>query len=297
MIDPAPPSIPNPNFRTGIDSMEFQVNTLGARALKCYSYNGNWRLDDEAIAYPMFAEMRRLGLGLVNVHKGLPAIFAPGSEEAVRVTDFPKAVADWPDLRFCAYHSGFFQPGNHPEGKDGISEFIEVMGSMPRKHRRRVYAEIGSSFAISLLSDGGTGLACGNAGPPPAGPLNAAHFMGQLVQTMGTRNILWGTDSIWWGSPQWMIDAFKIMQIPASLQEQFGYKPLNRRRKRRILGLNAAKLYGIKRKTRNNLCSIPEDQLNSIQLARGGPHASRSLRSYGARTRREFLQQFGWSYG
>ena len=42
----------------------------------------------------MLTEGQRLGLRLVNIHKGLPAIFAPGSEETVRATDFPKAVAD-----------------------------------------------------------------------------------------------------------------------------------------------------------------------------------------------------------
>lgn len=298
MIDPSPtPSIANPNFRTGIDSMETQVRDLGGRAIKCYTYNGNWRLDDETVAYPMFAEAQRLGLRLINVHKGLPAVFAQGSAEAVRVTDFPKAVRDWPRLRFCAYHSGYFNPGSHPTGKDGISEFVEVMESMPRRDRRRCYAEIGSTFAITLLTDGGGSLACGNSGPPPCGPLSTAHLIGQLLKTMGSRNILWGTDSIWWGSPQWLIDAFKCMQIPASLQEQFGYPELTEKRKRDILGRNASKLYRIKSRTRRNLCSIPPDALAEVQEARGGAHASRSLRSYGARTRREFLSQFGWSYG
>lgn len=295
MIDPSPtPSIPNPNFRTGIDTMEFQVNELGGRALKCYSYNGNWRLDDETIAYPMFAEAQRLGLRLINVHKGLPAIFAPGSEESVRTTDIPKAVADWPKLRFCAYHSGYFQAGNHPEGKNGITEFIEVAESMPKKDRKRLYAEIGSTFAITLLTDGFS--PCGQAAPPTVGPENTAHLLGQLLKTFSSKNILWGTDSIWWGSPQWLIDAFKIMQIPESMQEEFGYPALTEKRKRRILGTNAAKLYKIRGK-RAELCSIPEDQLMTTQTERGGAHGSRSLRTYGPQTRRDFLRQFGWSYG
>jgi len=298
MIDPSPsPTIPNPNFRTGIDSMEFQVNQLGGRAIKTYSYNGNWRLDDEAIAYPMFAEARRLGIDLINCHKGLPAIFAPGSAESVRTLDLPKAVADWPDLRFCAYHSGYFQPGNHPEGKDGITEFIEVAESMPRKDRRRLYAEIGSSFAITLLGDGYPGGShCNIIGGVPTGPLATAHFIGQLLKTLGPKNILWGTDSIWWGSPQWLIDAFKILQIPASLQEQYGYPELTVGIKKRIFGKNAAKLYRIKRRTANHLCTIPPDQLSAAQVARGGPHQSRELKVYGARSRREFLRMFGWSY-
>src|SRR5262245_55817160 len=139
MIDPKRP----PGTPTSIDTLERQVNELGARALKVYTYNGNWRLDDETVAYPMLEEVQRLGLRLVNVHKGLAALFGQ-DPEYVRATDFPKVVADWPQLRFCAYHAGYFFPGEHPEGKAGISELIEVVEGMPRKHiseERRVSNE------------------------------------------------------------------------------------------------------------------------------------------------------------
>jgi hypothetical protein len=306
------PSFQGPHTR--IETMEHQVRDLGARALKTYTYNGNWRLDDEQIAYPMYAEARRLGLGLINCHKGLPAQFAVGSVESVRTTDIPKAVADWPDLRFCAYHSGYFEtlpegnPLRHPEGKFGITEFIEVVESMPKKHRKRVYAEIGSTFAITLIQDGGA--TCNN-GPPPSGPINTAHLIGSLLKTLGSKNILWGTDSIWWGSPQWLIDAFKVLQIPASLQEEFGYPELTEKDKKRIFGLNAAGLYGVKKKARKSLCEIPDDALGSpsgafvspddklvaLQAARGGPYATRRLHVYGPQTRRDFIRRFGWTYG
>src|SRR5262249_7431780 len=142
----------------------------------------------------------------VNVHKVLPALFAAGSQETVRATDFPKAVHDWPKLSFCAYHSAYFTSADdHPEGKVGLTEWLEVLASIPKKERRRVYSEIGSSFAIVLAQ----------------GPDAAAHFMGQLLKALGPRNILWGTDSIWWGSPQWLIDAFKALTIPEEMQERF----------------------------------------------------------------------------
>ncbi|HWP66922.1 MAG TPA: amidohydrolase family protein [Candidatus Limnocylindria bacterium] len=301
--------------KTRIESMEHQVRDLGARAVKTYTYNGNYRLDDEAIAYPMYEEMQRLGLSLLNCHKGLPAQFAVGSAESVRTIDLPKAVRDWPTLKFCAYHSGYFEqiddtsnPLRHPLGKFGITEFIEVVQGMPKKDRKRVYAEIGSTFAITLIQDGGA--TCGN-GPPPTGPLNAAHFIGQLLKTLGPKNILWGTDSIWWGSPQWLIDAFKVLQIPAELQQQFGYPALGKKEKKLIFGLNAAKLYGVKKKARKNLCSIPEDAVGSpsgafvdpddriaaLQRAVGGPYATRRLHVYGPQTRRDFIKRFGWKYG
>jgi uncharacterized protein len=260
---------------TSIDKLEHQVAERGGRALKCYTYSGNWRLDDEGRPYDMLAEAQRLGIRLVNVHKGLPAVFAPGSPEYVRTTDFPKVVNDWPEINFCAYHSGFFQEGSHPEGKNGLTEFLEQVALIPKKQRRRVFAEIGSTFAINYLDS----------------PDQAAHLLGQLLKALGPNNILWGTDSIWWGSPQWLVDAFKTLQIPVSMQEQFGYPPLTEKTKKKILGLNAARLYRVKPKEKR--CTVPPDGLQLVQADQGGFRATRRLGVYGARSRREFIAMFG----
>jgi uncharacterized protein len=269
---------------TKVQDMAAQV-AKGARALKCYTYSGNWRLDDDyskstfhkpgdSIAYPMLQEAVRLKLPLVNIHKGLPATFAPGSEETVRATDFPRAVHDFPQLSFCAYHSAYFGANDdHPEGKGGLDnwEWLEVIASIPKKERRRVYSEIGSTFAIMLAS----------------GPDNAAHFIGKLLKALGPKNILWGTDSIWWGSPQWLIDAFKALTIPEQMQEQFGYPALTEKTKRRILGLNSARLYKVKPKAER--CTLSSNQLAVFQGEQGGAREGRALVAHGPTTRREFF--------
>jgi hypothetical protein len=142
----------------------------------------------------------------------------------------------------------------------------------------------------------------------------AAHLMGQLLQVLGSKRIIWGTDSIWWGSPQWQIDAFKALEIPPAMQEEFGYPALTPSRKRRILGRNAARLYGVRR-GRRRYCTIPggspsgafldddedllaaapadslyvPDNIDRLRAEQGGVRAGRSFRTYGPRTRREFL--------
>ena len=98
---------------------------------------------------------------------------------------------------------------------------------MGRRHN--VYAEIGSSWAISFSQ----------------GPEAAAHFIGSLLRDIGSGHMIWGTDSIWWGSPQWQIDAFKALKIPEPMKLRYGYPALTDERKARILGLNAAELYGV----------------------------------------------------
>ncbi|HVH06337.1 MAG TPA: amidohydrolase family protein [Myxococcota bacterium] len=252
-----------PGTQTALDGLERQVTELGGRALKCYTGNGNWFLDDETVAYPMLAEAQRLGLDVINVHKGLPALLGSGAEDFVRSRDLPKALRDWNELRFVAYHSGYF-PG------EGIGEFLGVVKSIPRKHRKRLYAELGSCFATAFLES----------------PESAAHLVGALLKALGPKQIVWGTDSIWWGSPQWQIDAFKALVIPEKMQRRYGYPPLTKKAKARILGLNAAKLYGVDPKAAR--CTIAGDALAKLQAEQGGIRASRTHRVYGPRTRASY---------
>jgi len=76
-------------------------------------------------------------------------------------------------------------------------------------------------------------------------PDQAAHVMGKLLSRVGEDRVLWGTDAIWYGSPQPQIMAFRAFQISAEYQERFGYPALTPARKAKVLGLNAANLFGI----------------------------------------------------
>jgi hypothetical protein len=76
-------------------------------------------------------------------------------------------------------------------------------------------------------------------------PTSAAHALGKLVRHVGEDNVLWGTDSIWYGSPQDQIQAFRAFQISDALVQQHGYKPLIPSLKAKIFGLSGAKFYGV----------------------------------------------------
>jgi hypothetical protein len=73
----------------------------------------------------------------------------------------------------------------------------------------------------------------------------AAHVLGKLMLAVGEDNIVWGTDSIWYGSPQDQIAAFRAFEITPEYQERFGYPELTMERKVKILGLNAVRVFGI----------------------------------------------------
>jgi hypothetical protein len=69
--------------------------------------------------------------------------------------------------------------------------------------------------------------------------------MGILFKYLGADRIVWGTDSTWYGSPQWQIEAFWRLQIPEEFRQRYGYPEITPEMKRKVLGLNSARLYGM----------------------------------------------------
>ena len=115
---------------------------------------------------------------------------------------------------------------------------------------------------------------------------SAAHAIGKLVKHLGEDNVLWGTDSIWYGSPQDQIQAFRAFQIAKDVREQHGYPEITDELRAKIFGLNALKPYGIgieeaRMRGRNDLV----DQRRENYVEARDPHHL----TFGPKTRREFL--------
>jgi len=87
--------------------------------------------------------------------------------------------------------------------------------------------------------------------------------MGMIIDAFGVNHVLWGTDSIWWGSPQWQIEAFRRLEMPEDLMKRFGWKPLTDEVKRQIFGLNAARVYGVDPEAKGN--PLPGDYLEKLR--------------------------------
>jgi hypothetical protein len=105
---------------------------------------------------------------------------------------------------------------------------------------------------------------------------------------------LWGTDSIWYGSPQDQIQAFRAFQISREFQQRHGYPALTPQLKRKVFGLNAAQVYGLKpdamrgKLAKDRVQKSKLDYLNDPQP---------TFATYGPRTRREWLALREWSGG
>jgi predicted TIM-barrel fold metal-dependent hydrolase len=95
-----------------------------------------------------------------------------------------------------------------------------------------VFAELGTVFATTAISN----------------PRYCSGILGTLIKGLGVDHVLWGTDSVWYGSPQWQIEAFRRIEIPKDLQKKFGFLslgPADGSVKKAVFGLNAARLYGL----------------------------------------------------
>ena len=70
--------------------------------------------------------------------------------------------------------------------------------------------------------------------------------MGIMGKGMGYDRVVWGTDAVWTGSPQWQIEALRRLEIPEDMQKKYGFKPLGAADgpiKTVIFGGTNAKLY------------------------------------------------------
>jgi len=227
-----------------LDEMERQVKELKIDAWKMYTGaelgEQAWFMDDEKIAYPFWERTKKLGIKHLCVHKGLP--LGAFNEKACTPFDLEKAAKDWPDLNFIVYHSGYrgvswtgsgtgekVLPPKNPDAQEipWISDIFRILKKNP--NIKNIYFELGSTF--QQLSS--------------SAPEKCLHMLGQMLQTAGADRILWGTDSIWNGSPQSQIERMRRLKMDDKLMKKYGYSELTAEIKNKILGLNAAKLFGI----------------------------------------------------
>lgn len=235
-----------------------------------------WRLDDETLVYPAYEKMVKSGIRNICIHKGLlpPNAEAsmPGVTAYAGVDDVGKAAKDWPELNFIIYHCAYnvmLPTETHVQALEdrGYVEWASDLAAIPGKFGvTNVYAEIGSSFGLSAIM----------------APRFCAGMLGTLLKGMGEDNVFWGTDAVWYGSPQWQIEAFRRIEMPEDLQEKFGYPalgPADGPRKSKILGLNLARHYGVN--VAATEAAFAADRLTAAKAEYDAAGADRSNLAYG----------------
>jgi predicted TIM-barrel fold metal-dependent hydrolase len=217
-----------------------------------------WMLDDEATGEPFLNRVMESGVRTISAHKGLTLGPDQGWDGPSSPKDVGPAAKAFPGINFLIYHSGYeprggaMEAGGEDDGSPLPGAFSPRQGSQEEGPYTEETSHYGVNRLVKSLKDAGVGPnsnVYGEIGSTwyliMAHPREAAHVLGKLLLAVGEDNILWGTDSIWYGSPQPLIDAFRAFQIPEEYRERYGYPQLTPEAKEKILGLNAARIYGI----------------------------------------------------
>jgi uncharacterized protein len=260
-----------------IEQMERELKVYGIKSWKWYCHSDpartgqGFQLDDDNAQW-FIEESRKRGMKLISVHKGY-SYQSRTLGHLANPKDVEKAALRNPDFNFVVYHSaikhGTTEPNwienNKYDATTGDFEWHNVLMDIKKRNPKinNVYCEIGSFFGTLAIVH----------------PEMAMHGMGKNIKHYGSDHVIWGTDCLWWGSPQWVIDAFKRFQISDEMCEKFGYKKITKEDKAKIFGLNAAKLYKVNVKAKRN--PLPADALDKLKTAYLEQGGQRDNAAYG----------------
>jgi len=261
--------------KADLESMKRQHEDLKVEAWKGYpgqplaDGSVGWWMDDEKIAYPAYEYSRKIGIKNICVHKGLPLPTWDLDHSSPK--DVPKAAKDFRDMNFLIYHAGFQAgPGLREIIEGGFKQRTRIPWVSDLCEARRkdpemtnVYMDLGTTFGMSVIT----------------APDLCAYMLGEMIDAFGEDHVLWGTDSIWWGSPQWQIEAFRRLQMPERFIKDFGFKPLTDEVKEKIFGINSARVYGIDPAAK--MKAIPGDYVTKLKNEYRASGGKRSNRQYG----------------
>jgi predicted TIM-barrel fold metal-dependent hydrolase len=166
-----------------------------------------WKLNDYW-SYRYLELCEELGIKNIHVHKG-PTIW-PLNRDAFDVHDVDHAASHFPGLNFIVEHCGLPR----------LEDFCWIATQEPN-----VYG--GLAVAMPFIH---------------SRPKYFGQVVGELLYWIGEDRILFASDYAIW-QPKWLVEKFVDFQIPEDMQSELG--TISDDQKAKILGLNAAKLYGI----------------------------------------------------
>lgn len=270
----------NPNQPGDLDGMDELAGRYRISAWKTYTQwgpgdTGGFYMDD-APGIAMIEKARKLGIRNIAIHKGLS--FGPKSYQHSTCVDIGRVAKRYPDVNFLIYHSGFVadkaEGPYDPKRSDGIDALVTSLLENGVKPNSNVFGELGSTWRLAMRD-----------------PDTAAHTIGKLVKYCGEDNVLWGTDSIWYGSPQDQIQAFRTFQISPAWRDRYGYAEITPKLRAQIFGLNALRIYPIEPEVVKK--HVKQDRL-ALERDEYRERADPSFVTYGPKTRRELLGLLSW---
>ncbi|HEY5250315.1 MAG TPA: amidohydrolase family protein [Acidimicrobiales bacterium] len=263
-----------------LDEMTSAAQSRHLAAFKVYTAwsptGQGYALDDPNIGLPTVQHAHDLGIKVFVAHKGLPLVnFDPAfnhPEDVVAVS------RQFPDMNFVIYHAAW--DPSHTEGPYDPTATIGIdtlLASLDRHHvppNDNIWVDTATMWRQLLTQ-----------------PDQAAHALGKILSRVGEKRVMWGTDAIWYGSPQPQIMALRSFQITPEYQDRYDYPELTDAIKAGIFGLNGAALFGIDPTATH--CALAADPLQAGVSEAAELRADGALLSpwspHGPTTRRQVL--------
>ena len=263
-----------------LDEMASAVPAGHPAAFKVYtawSPSGQgFSLEDPSIGLPTVQHAHDLGVKVFVAHKGLPLVnFDPAFNHP---EDIVAVSRQFPDMGFVVYHAAWdpshIEGPYDPTATIGIDTLLAALDRHSVPPNDNVWVDLATVWRQLLTQ-----------------PDQAAHALGKLLSRVGEQRVMWGTDAIWYGSPQAQIMAMRAFQITTEFQDLYHYPALTDQVKAGIFGLNAATLFGVDPTAMR--CGLATDPLTSniqesAQLRNDGALPS-AWSPHGPTTRRQVL--------
>ena len=198
----------------GLAKLEQDVQRYGITGVKLYTaeWKGSskgWKLTDPW-ARRYLDRCAELGVVNIHVHKG-PTIW-PLNKDSFDVSDVDDVATEYRDsLRFIVEHCGLPR----------VEDFCWIATQEPN-----VYG--GLAVLMPFIH---------------ARPRYFAETLAELLWWVGEDRLTFSSDYAIW-SPKWLVEQFAAFEFPEDIKEQRGVN-LTAEGKRKIFGLNLARLYGI----------------------------------------------------
>ncbi len=197
----------------GLDALDALAETYKLKGVKLYT--AEWRGESRGYklsdpwAYRYLERCEKLGIKNIHVHKG-PTII-PLDRDAFDVADIDHCATDFQNLNFIVEHCGLPR----------LDDFCWIA-----VQEKNVYG--GLAVALPFIH------------PRPD---YFANVISELLFWLGEDKLLFGSDYAIW-TPRWMVERFMAYELPEQIQRDKGVN-LTLEAKKKILGLNAARLYDV----------------------------------------------------
>jgi len=210
MYQPNISPIKHRGVKNVIWELEYWVKERGARIFKFYPPEDTYINDPDL--WPFYAKAEELNI-VLDIHTGFCWV-PPGKSKYAVPLLLDDVARDFPGLRIVAFHMGY--------------PYCDDLNMIAMGHPN-VY------LCLSLLIPWAK-----------SAPRRFGKIIGEALKWVGPDRIIWGSDYAGFGGQiRAAVLGFRDFQISADLQKDYGYPSITEDDRRKIYGLNLARLLGI----------------------------------------------------